>query len=745
MVNGIIDMGINYSHINGGNVKYEDRELLDRIIHFYHTRLFDDQRIQAYLKKIGLYSQETCINFKLGFSGNLAAALPDDQETFNKLKRLGILDDNLNETLSESLIVPIRSEGKTFASVMGVSLADNKEKFLPGNEALFNIEALKASKEIYLTDSILNALLLYSIGLRETAGLIGDTLNDAHLKIFEKYQTKSVTLLVANHNLQKFSKKIKSQGIAVGYIDIESSSLSRLVVEGLKRDYCLSLVKEPKIDMAEPIIEERGEEIFYEFEDRRYRVRRLDPFRLDCLRINLKATHQGLWHLDTIDLYAERQRRNFVTMARKLIRLDQGFLFQDLLRITDDLEDRQAKIILEKKEKFQDMLPHEKDEAMKFLRSDDITSEILKDFSDLGIVGEETNVLTGYLSLISRKLTHPLSIMLVGGVSSQKDAIKDALLDTVPEQDLERFTKLSPQVLFYRDELSLKNRMLVIDDEGSLKELDYILASLQNRGLSYSVTHKSPETGKLRSHDYKVKGPVSIMVSASDPKIIKKLSSHFLILRMEESLDQTKKVLLQQRDDETLRGILREKKAENIKRKHRNSQRLLKPYTIINPYVKEIECSDETKGAAIFQPRYLSLIKAVCLLRQYHKEVKRFQETEAEYIEVDSLDIEIANNLMKAVVRMNCQLRSETLEILRGIEEFIREKAAAHKISKEGATFTRKDLMAFSHITDNEVRGVLKELVEAKYVELIAGSNGKTMEYRLKLDLVEPCEFKVTR
>ena len=726
-------------------MKYEDRELLDRIIHYYHTRLFEEASVRDYLTKVGLAHQETCINFKLGFSGNLAAALPDDQETLNKLKQLGILDDNLNETLNDSLIVPIKSEGKTFTSIMGISLLDNKEKFLPGNEALFNIEALKASKEIYLTDSILNALLLYSIGLRETAGLIGETLNDAHLKLFERYQTKSVTLLVASHNLQKFSKKIKSQGIAVGFIDIDSKSLPRLMLEGLKKDYCLSLVKEPQIDMAEPIIEERGEEIFYDFEDRRYRVRRLDPFRLDCLRINLKATHQNLWHLDTIDLYAERQRRNFVTMARKLIRLDQGFLYQDLLRITDDLESRQAKIILEKKEKSTDMPPHEKEEAMKFLRSDDIASIILKDFSDMGIVGEEMNILTGYLALVSRKLAHPLSVMLCGSVASEKDVIKDALLDTIPEEDLEHFTKISPQVLFYRDELSLKNRILVIDDESSLKELDYILGSLQNRGLSYSVTHKSPETGKLRSHDYKVKGPVSIMISVSEPRTIKKLSNHFLLLKMDESLGQTKKVLLQRRDDETLQGILREKKAEAIKRKHRNAQRLLKPHTIINPFVRDIECSDETKNAAIFQPKYLSLIKAICFLRQYHKEVKRFQEAEQEYIEVDSIDIEMANNLMKAVIRMNCQLRDESLNVLKDIEELVAEKANVHKIPKEGVTFTRKELKAFSGLNDNEIRGVIEDLIETKYIELVAGSNGKTMEYRRRIDLVRPCELSSTR
>jgi len=712
-------------------MKYEDRELLDRIIHFYHTRLFDEPKVQDYLKKIGLYSQETCINFKIGFSGNLASALPDDQETFNKLKRLGILDESLNEALANSLVVPVRSEGKTFISAVGISLVDNSEKALPGCDTLFNVEALKASKEIYLTDSVLNALLLYSIGLREVSSVIGGVLNDTHLKLFERYQTRSITLLVSSANLQKFSKRIKSQGIAVGYIDLDSKSLPRLVVEGLKKDYCLTLVKEPEINPAEPIIEERGEEIFYEFEDRRYRVRRLDPFRLDCLRINLKATHQGLWHLDTIDLYAERQRRNFITMARKLIRLDQGFLYQDLLKITDDLEDRQAKIILEKKEKIQEMSALEKEEAMKFLRSDDIVSEILKDFSGLGIVGEETNILAGYFALLSRKLDHPLSVVVYGSALSGKDALKDALLDVVPPADIERFTKLSPQVLFYRDEMSLQHRILAIDDEGSLKDMEPILAGLQHKGLSYSVTHKSPETGKLRSHDYKVKGPVSVLASVSDMKIVKDLLNHFVILKVDESKDQTKKVLSKKRENETLQGILKDKRSELIKRKHRNAQRLLKALRVVNPYAKDLEGADRLPDARSMQPKYLSLIRAVCYLRQCHKEIKCLQETEEEYIEVDLTDIEIANSLMAGILKTRRPLSKEAEYALKGIEELVAEKAGVHNASKEGIAFTIRELSAFAHLSGYKARSVVEELAESGHIELVAGSNGKAMQYKL--------------
>ncbi len=725
-------------------MKYEDRELLDRVVHYYHGRVFEDETVRGYLQKVGLAHQETCINFKLGYAGGLMTALPEDTETFGKLKRLGILTDDLNETLNDCLVVPIRSEGKTFSNIMGIGLQDGRERFLPGNEMLFNIEALKSSREIFLTDSVLNALLLYSIGLREVTAVIGDTINHTHLKLFERYQIKALTLLVEKHNLQRYSKKIKSQGIAVGYVDIEAKSLSRLILEGLKKDYCLTLGKEPSIDITEPVIEERGEEIFYEFEDRRYRVRRLDPFRLDSLRVNLKATHQGLWHLDTIDLYSERQRTNFIKQAKKLIRIEQGFLYQDILKITDDLEDRQSKIILEKKEKDREMSASEKEEALKFLKSDDITADILRDFLFLGVVGEENNILLGYLSIISRKLNHTLSLLLFGRDSSCKELLKDGLLEIIPDEDVERFTKISPQVLFYRDELSLQNKVLVIDDERSLKELEYILINLQGKGLSYSVTHKSPETGKLRSHDYRVKGPVSIFVSLSNPKAVKRLLNHFILLKTDESPEQIHKILEKQREDDTLDGILQAKRREIIKRKHQNAQRLLKPYTVVNPYANDIDSGNVVSSNPSVQEKYLTLVKAVCFLRQYHKDVRRMEETGEEYIEVDLIDIEIARHLMDTVWKGQSPLTDTTEAALTEIKDLVIEKSGIEKRPEGDITFTRKELGSYLGLRDSKVRAAIEELMSARYIELVSGTNGKTMEYRLvsgkRLDLVKPCE-----
>ena len=134
-------------------------------------------------------------------------------------------------------------------------------------------------------------------------------------------------------------------------------------------------------------------------------------------------------------------------------------------------------------------------------------------------------------------------------------------------------------------------------------------------------------------------------------------------------------------------------------------------------------------------------------MRQYQKEVKKIEETGVEYVEVDLIDIEIANHLMNEIMKNRYPLREDTSLALKAINELVDEKVNINNTLKADVMFTRKELSAFSHLSDNVIRTVLDELVEAKYVEVVAGSKGKTMLYRIAkdIDLVKPCEFKVTR
>jgi hypothetical protein len=143
------------------------------------------------------------------------------------------------------------------------------------------------------------------------------------------------------------------------------------------------------------------------------------------------------------------------------------------------------------------------------------------------------------------------------------------------------------------------------------------------------------------------------------------------------------------------------------------------------------------------QEKYLTLVKAVCFLRQYHKDVRRMEETGEEYIEVDLIDIEIARHLMDTVWKGQSPLTDTTEAALTEIKDLVIEKSASRSV-RGRYNLHQKELGSYLGLRDSKVRAAIEELMSARYIELVSGTNGKTMEYRLvsgkRLDLVKPCE-----
>ena len=80
----------------------------------------------------------------------------------------------------------------------------------------------------------------------------------------------------------------------------------------------------------------------FTFDDRHWRVRGLET-QLSCerLRVNLLVTRRELVHVDTLDLYAARQRTMFLKEAAAELYVDEATLKRDLGRVLWELEERQ--------------------------------------------------------------------------------------------------------------------------------------------------------------------------------------------------------------------------------------------------------------------------------------------------------------------------------------------------------------------------------------------------------------------
>ena len=80
----------------------------------------------------------------------------------------------------------------------------------------------------------------------------------------------------------------------------------------------------------------------------------------------------------------------------------------------------------------------QQDTKAPLLTAPDLVDRILLDFAAMGVVGEESNKLTGYLAAVSRLLDRPLALLIQSASAAGKSSLMDAVLDLVPEEDLVR-------------------------------------------------------------------------------------------------------------------------------------------------------------------------------------------------------------------------------------------------------------------------------------------------------------------
>ena len=157
----------------------EDAELLEQVIAFYQETLRESPEALAYLESRGLVDPELIDRFRLGFANRtLGYRLPDKsvkagREIRGRLQQLGVLRKSGHEHFNGSLVIPVFTEDGRVVEIYGRKIGDRLRKgtplhlYLPGpHRGVWNHEALAASREVILTESLLDALAFWSAGFR---------------------------------------------------------------------------------------------------------------------------------------------------------------------------------------------------------------------------------------------------------------------------------------------------------------------------------------------------------------------------------------------------------------------------------------------------------------------------------------------------------------------------------------------------------------------------------------------------
>lgn len=492
--------------------------------------------------------------------------------------------------------------------------------------------------------------------------------------------------------------------------------------------------------------EVRGEDVFLRFGDREYRVRGLEKNTSPLLlKINLRVLGVNKYgdmalHVDTLEMSSARQRGAFAKQASEELHVKEEIIRHDLSQLWMKLEllrDEQIKQALAPKSPVDTMTEQERSAALALLRDPHLVERIVEDFARCGVVGEETNKLVGYLGVVSRHLDRPLAVIVQSSSAAGKSSLMDAVLAFVPEEQRVQYSAMTGQSLFYMGDTNLKNKVLAVVEEEGASRAEYALKLLQSEGeLTMASTGKDPVSGKHITHEYKVEGPVMLFLTTTG-EIDDELQNRCIVLTVNEDREQTQAIHRMQRESQTLAGLLRRKDRDELRRLHRNAQRLLRPLDVVNELAMELSFPDSQTRTRRDHPKYLTLIRSIAFLHQHQREVKTYEHNGrvVEYIETTEADVELAKKLIHEVLGHSLDdMQTQTRKLLTMIDGMVKAACEREKIERAEYRFSRRDVRAFTRWSDSQLKRHMKRLEDLEYLIVHRGGRGQSFVYELFFD-----------
>ncbi len=744
--------------------------LLNRVVEFYHNKFLENEKAQNYLFLTRKIKNKSLANaYKIGFcDGALLKTLENQPEYKTQLMTLGVIKQSKKtkqyfEAFKNCVVFPIFDENNNCVNLYGRKIIDGQIKhlYLSGdNKGVFNWPAVKQNDTIIISECIIDALSFIDSGVNNVISLYGAQGSvREHLELFKRYKTKKIYFALDNDKggidaLIKFTELFSNELPNANLYKINipnAKDVNEYYCSNIDKIQCLSdliknnsvsvrIIKPPKeqneITFGDKYIVIKIKDIIYKIkgfyitDHQRYQTQ---------LKINLRTIYDNNYYIDTIDLYSAKSRDAYKNDCSAELGIPEETIKDDIKIIIQKLEEMLESKDFSASAKEYEMTEAEKNEALEFLKSKDIFQIILDDFEAGGYIGERINKLAGYLAAVSRKLAEPLSIMIMSRSAGGKTTLLDHILAFVPLEEYIKYTSITGQALYYKEENSMVHKLLAIAEGEGAEKATYSLKTFQSdKELNIAATGKDAQTGKLKTFDYKVKGPVALFLTTTSVEIEYELLNRFIVLTVDEGKKQTGGIQNQQRNSYTLEGLIKKKKNDTVVLKHQNAQRLLKPVSVAIPYAKHLSYGDEQLRARRDNKKYLNLICAVAFLQQYQREIKKYQLGNIMFDYIDSIpdDLDIANELAeKILIHTLDELAPPSRELLKQITEMTEEQRKKQGNSKtkdsDPISFTRREIRENTKWSDFQIRTHIKQLEDLEYIQILSGNQGKKYSYQL--------------
>jgi hypothetical protein len=377
--------------------------------------------------------------------------------------------------------------------------------------------------------------------------------------------------------------------------------------------------------------------------------------------------------------------------------------------------------------------------AIDRLTSRDILNEILiKDTERLGYVEEEVNKKLFYIAATSRMTGKPLSVLDISPPGTGKSFGLSMIMDFMPSDEVLKYSRLSPQALYYKQESELQGRVLYIEELVGMEEsLEPIRMLLSSGELAVSVVEKDPRTGTLRTVERRIKVDIPILSSGVRDLFDEETLSRFILTYNDLTMKHVERILKSQSFKYSLDGEKVLKQRDRFLKKHRDMQKVLDPsVSVVNPFAEKIMVNPHLHIVTRKQEHYLRLIYNIAFLRQHSREKKQAEDRFGNiftYIEAMREDVATANEIADYVFQFaRGDLTKRLCDAYQSIEQHCRRQVKEKRINLYEYKFSRREVREHTRWDPTTARRLFDELENLEYIRRVRGDKqGTQFLYRL--------------
>ena len=452
---------------------------------------------------------------------------------------------------------------------------------------------------------------------------------------------------------------------------------------------------------------------------------------IDKMRVTLKIertdSNSPLHQIrHSLDLYYDDQVEKLNRKAAERLELGSREVQLTTAELIQSLEGYRNHLLEQNKPKKPEtrIIPPEREKvAIGIMKRKNYLKTILPDLLEkTGVVGERKNSIILWNTYATRKQHDPLHVICLGASGTGKTFLQERITDLVPEEDKVSGTAISENALYYAQDLNLRNKLFIIEDLDGASNILYALRELQTKkSISKMVTQKDSK-GNMKTEIVTVHGPICLTATTTKERLYEDNANRCLLIYLDGSRAQQEAIMDDQRKRSA--GKLNKKEREETKELLRDMQALYEPITIRNPYAEQLKIPETVFKPLRTNSHYLAFIEGITFCMQWQRHRHKDQETGEEYINTEIEDIELANELMKEV------LLSKSDELTKACRSFY-EGLKADLQREKKSSFYRNEVREWKRINPNNLRYYLKQLVQYGYLNIIGRHKHNGHEYEI--------------